>query len=159
MEPTGSTHPADTIVAMTIADYVNIDANGKANLVGAGIRVLSRESGTAASSPFAVWVTLSLADVPTHPVIVELVLTAPDGSSVRLDDNAGRSSEIRITQSATFDAMTPVGLPEGDLPPTHVLAANFPNGLHFAPGRLYRWQVEADGVIAGTYPFYVAGAE
>ncbi|KRC51673.1 hypothetical protein ASE16_00840 [Leifsonia sp. Root227] len=159
MEPSESTHPADTIVAMTIADYVNIDANGKANLVGAGIRVLSHESGTSASSPFAVWVTLSLADVPAHPVIVELVLTAPDGTSVRLDDASGRPSEVRITQSATFATMTPIDLPDGHLPPMHVLAANFPNGLHFPPGRLYRWQVEADGVIAGTYPFYVAGAE
>lgn len=143
---------------MTIADYVNVDANGKANLMGAGIRVLTSASPTTMSSPFAVWATVSLPDAPAHPVIVELVLAAPDGSSVRLDDAAGHPSEIRITQPASFAPRLPPGVdvPAGELPVTHVLAANFTNGLPFAPDRTYRWQVEADGVIAGSYPFYVA---
>lgn len=38
---------------------------------------------------------------------------------------------------------------------THVLAANFTHGLRFEPGRTYQWQVEADGVIAESYPLYV----
>lgn len=148
-----------TSVSMTIADYVNVDAAGKANLVGAGIRVLTCTPARTDSAPFAVWAAVSLTEAPSRSVVVELVLAGKDGSSVRLADATGALNEIRITQSVPFDAHLPldVDIPLGQLPLTHVLAANFTTGLRFAPDTVYRWQVESDGVVVGTYPFYVIG--
>lgn len=161
MDREAGSRTRETTVSMTIADYVNVDAAGKANLVGAGVRVLTSVPRTSsASSPFAVWAAVSVRNAPERPVVIELVLAAPDGSSVRLDDSTGRQSEIRITQSVPFAAHLPAGVdvPPGHLPLTHVLAANFASGLHFAPDRTYRWQVECDGIVVETYPFYVVGA-
>lgn len=148
-------------VSMTLADFVNVDDNGKANMVGAGLRILTVVPGSAASVPFAVWATVALPARPAHPVIVELTLAAANGESVRVGDGDGGSIEVRIARTVRFgtDRSSGIEVPAGVLPATHVIAANFSSGLHFAPGCGYRWQIELDGQVAGVYPFYVAAEQ
>lgn len=143
---------------MTLADFVNVDDTGKANMVGAGLRILTVTPTGTASVPFAVWATVALPARPAHPVIVELTLAAANGESVRIADGDGGSVEVRIASTVRFGTDRPAGIdvPAGVLPATHVIAANFSSGLHFAAGCGYRWQIELDGQVAAVYPFYVA---
>lgn len=154
-EPLSPELPAT--VSMTLADFVNVDDTGKANMVGAGLRILTVTPAGTASVPFAVWATVALPTRPAHPVIVELTLAAANGDSVRIADGDGGSIEVRIARTVRFTsgASPEIDVPAGVLPATHVIAANFSSGLHFAAGAGYRWQIELDGQVAAVYPFYV----
>lgn len=58
-----------SIVAhITIADYVGVEASGKANIVGAGITLVGFDFQQGVTTPFAIWVRLvspmAIADRP-----------------------------------------------------------------------------------------------
>ena len=159
MDPSTRTIRDGVDVSMTLANFVGIDPSGKATLVGAGIRVLPVAPRTRVSPPFAVWVSLTVADVPPDPVIVELVLAGRDGAHATTSSLSGESAEVRVTQPVRFTPHLPPGIdvPGDGLPLTHVLTAHFPSGLPLDAGRAYRWQVEFDGRVVGVYAFYVVG--
>ncbi|MEV8213237.1 hypothetical protein [Leifsonia sp. NPDC077715] len=139
--------------SVTLADFVNVDGDGKTNVIGGGLRALPLDS-RGYSAPFGVLASIALPEEPDHSVIVELVLTGPHGETVRLADETGRSTEIRVTQQATFTSSPHhVVLRAHAFPATHVIAVSFPGGLRFLPGCDYRWQVELDGLPILGYAF------
>ena len=148
-------------VAITLADFVSIDADGRVTLVGAGNRILVVDPLSWHSPPFSVWAALSVKEAPGHPAIVELVLAARDGRSVRMPDGHGGSKEVRLTQPVLFRPRASSHREAGsdELPLTFDIVATFASGLILEPGLSYRWQVEIEGRVAGTYAFVVQLAD
>ena len=142
---------------ITIADFVNVDAGGKANVIGGGVLLLGFDPQQGVTTPFAIFVRL-VSPVPTtdHPA-VEIVLVDASGQPVQVPGPMGENQAIRISQVIEFSAPAVPGvhIPAGAIPSVSQFAINFSNGLPLAPGHSYSWRVQLDHDIVTSESFYV----
>ncbi|MGO9157011.1 hypothetical protein [Mycobacterium sp.] len=138
-------------VRITIADYVVIDQQGKATIVGAGVTIAGVNLQSGMTAPFAVLVSASFAPqfVGEDPA-VELSLETEDHQLVQMPgllDSTGQPQYLRV---ATSEKLLPTVLPGANIPadiirPKAQILLNFQNGLPLAPGHAYVWRVKIDG--------------
>lgn len=147
-----------SIVAhITIADYVGVEASGKANILGAGITLVGFDFQQGVTTPFAIWVRLvspmAIADRPA----AEIVLVDASGQPVQVPGPMGEYQAVRISQVVEFPAATTPGvhIPNGAVPSVAQFAVNFSNGLPLAPGNSYTWRVQLDHDVIASESFFV----
>jgi hypothetical protein len=143
--------------SIVLADFVNVDAGGKANIIGAGLRVLPVDPNTNVTPPFGLLVLLSspISSGDEGPAF-EIVLCTADGQLVEMAGPAG-SQAVRFSQNIDFSEPGALGvvLPRGTLPSTVQIAVNFGGGLPLQVGNSYQFRAQVDQDIVATYSFYV----
>ncbi|OAN37435.1 hypothetical protein [Microbacterium sp. H83] len=150
--------PTNSIRAsITLADYVNIDGGGKANLIGAGIALLGFDPQQGVTTPFALYVRLISAMPTTDQPAVEILLVDASGQPVMLPGPMGEGQAMRISQNVEFPppAAPGVTIPSGALPSVAQFAINFANGLPLAPGHSYSWRVQLDHDVIGSESMFI----
>lgn len=150
--------PSSTIRAtITLADFVNVDAGGKANLIGAGIAILGFDPQQGVTTPFAIYVrVVSPVPIDDRPA-VEILLVDASGQPVMLPGPMGEAQALRISQNVEFPplAVPGVSLPSGALPSVAQFAINFANGLPLAPGHSYTWRVQLDHDVIASESIFI----
>jgi len=147
--------------SIVVADFVNVDQVGKANIIGGGIRVMPVHPETALTNPFGVLVTFT-SPLAGDEAAFELLLTTATGEVVTVGGPAGEQA-IRISQNILFPepsipivAGTPqLSLPKGALPSNLQYAINFGSGLPLSPGNSYQFRAQLDHDTRAVYSFYV----
>ncbi|MBX3194727.1 MAG: hypothetical protein KF727_06455 [Microbacteriaceae bacterium] len=148
-------------VAITFADFGNVDSTGKINIVGGGVAVSGFDPGAGLTSRFSLWVQIWLPAVLTPAEFaVEVALVDPAGTLVMVPGPSG-AQPIRIAQVVTAEKPT-VQLASSIK--DHIgsrlnLMFEFGSGIPLAPGANYVWRVMIDGDEARVweYPWSVAG--
>lgn len=145
--------------SIILADFVNIDQAGKANLIGVGLRIFGLDENTKMTSPFGILVTLSAPLAVDDPPAFELLLTTATGELVQLPGTGG-NQPLRIAQNVDFVPPSVPGLsiPRGTLPSMVQFAINFNTGLPLKGGNSYQFRAQLDHDVVGTYSFFVARA-
>lgn len=145
-----------------IADFVNVDAAGKVNIIGGGIQSLGLNPATALTAPFSVFVniTVSIPLFSDSAAAVEVVLVDTDGQPVTVAGPEGQGI-MRFTQDLDF---RPSGEPNIQHPPlgfpgSSNIVLNFSGGLPLNAGETYEWVVLLDQMRLSSITFFVAGAE
>jgi hypothetical protein len=143
-----------------IADFVNVDAAGKVNIVGGGIQFLGFDAETGMTAPFYVFVNITVG-VPMFEdtsAAVEVLLLDADGRPVTLTGPEGHNT-LRFSQDVDFrhreapnQQQPPLGFPRSS---NFVLA--FPGGLPLSAGASYEWVVQLDGTRLTSTTFFVPG--
>lgn len=120
-----------------IADFVNVDAAGKVNVIGGGIQFLGSDFDSGQTAPFSVFVsvTVSIPSFDETQAAVEVVLVDSDGQPVAVPSEDG-SNVMRFSQSVDFRHTT---APEMQQPPIGFpgcsnVVLNFPGGLPLPTG-------------------------
>lgn len=141
---------ADTARATVIvADFINVDAGGKMNIIGAGITTVALDATTGQTSPFYV---AALANVDPKFVgqqfSFELALYSHDnGEVVTMPTAVGEGVAIRMGSIVHVPPPQPPPgsfIPPGTIRPGANLLVNFP-GLPLAAGKYYEWRASIDG--------------
>lgn len=142
-----------------MCDFVNIDNAGKANLIGAGVRILGLDSSTQSTSPFGLFVYLESPLSGDGPAL-EVLLTTAAGQVYKLPGPEGTSQALRISQNVDFnDPLVPgLSIPKGAVPPVVQFAVNFANGLPLRAGYSYQFRAQLDHEIVATYSFFIPRA-
>lgn len=149
--------PSDIRASVTIADFVNVDAGGKANLIGAGISLLGFDPQQGVTSPFALYVRL-VSPLPTNDrPAVEILLADASGQPVMLPGPMGEAQALRISQNVDFPpvAVQGVTIPNGAIPSVAQFAINFANGLPLAPGHSYSWRIQLDHDVIASESIFI----
>lgn len=147
------------IVTIQLADFAMADQVGKANILGAGLSVITLAAGKNVTARFAVVVEIELAyamlpqDFP-----IEIALFDATGQLV----SPGGGQPLRIAQLASIERPQQAGgltYPRESLRGRTRLIVDFAQGLPLPAGVAYSWRVTLDGDSsrAWTYPFVVAG--
>jgi hypothetical protein len=145
---------------ITIADYVNVDAAGKVNIIGGGIQFIGYDSESGVSAPFALHIEVSaklpIGEEPT--AAMEIMLVDSDGQPVSLPGPAG-PQPMRIAQNVDFQRPAVPGMarPPAGFPGKTQVAMVFPNGLPLAVGKVYEWVVQVDHELTAKTAFFVPG--
>jgi hypothetical protein len=146
--------------SIILADFVNVDALGKANIVGAGLRVFGLDPNTKHTAPFGLMVFLSspLSTGSDSPAF-EILLTTATGQVVQLPGGGGNQA-LRISQNVDFVEPTAPGIviPKGSLPSNVLFGINFGTGLPLSPGNSYQFRAQIDDDVVATYSFFVPRA-
>lgn len=149
--------PSDIRASVIIADFVNVDAGGKANLIGAGISLLGFDPQQGVTSPFALYVRL-VSPLPTNDrPAVEILLADASGQPVMLPGPMGEAQALRISQNVDFPpvAVQGVTIPNGAIPSVAQFAINFANGLPLAPGHSYSWRIQLDHDVIASESIFI----
>lgn len=150
----------DISATIAIADFVNVDASGKANLIGAGVSLIGLDPQQGASTPFGLYVRLvSPVPIRDRPA-VEIVLVDASGQPVVVPGPTGEPQAMRFSQLVDFPApaVPGVSIPAGAVPSASQFAINFASGLPLEPGRSYTWRVQIDRDVIASESFYVPHA-
>ena len=148
------------IVTIAVADFAMADQVGKANILGAGLSVITLAPGKAATARFSVVVEIELAyAVLPQDFPIEIALFDASGSLV----TPGGGQPLRIAQMASIERPQQAGgliYPRESLRGRTRLIVDFAQGLPLPSGAAYSWRVTLDGDSsrAWTYPFVVAGS-
>lgn len=146
--------------AVLIADFVNIDAAGKVNIIGGGIQFLGGDPDTGLTAPFSVYVNITVT-IPLFEetsVPVEIVLVDADGQPVTVPSPEGPNT-MRFSQEVDLrHTLRPeVQHPPIGFPGSSNIVLNFPEGLPLTPGSSYEWLVLMDGSRLASTTFFVPG--
>lgn len=145
-----------------IADFVNVDAAGKVNVIGGGIQFLGSDPGNGLTAPFAVYVniTVSIPMFEETSAAVEVALVDTDGQPVTVPSPDGPNM-MRFHQDVDFrHTLRPdVQQPPIGFPGSSNIVLNFPGGLPLTPGSSYEWVVLLDGSRICSTTFFVPGVE
>ncbi len=145
-----------------IADFVNVDAAGKVNIIGGGIQFLGSDPETGLTAPFAVYVnvTVSIPMFDETSAEVEVVLVDTDGQPVIVPSPEG-PNVMRFNQDVDFrhTVRPEVQPPPMGFPGTSNIVLNFPGGLPLPTGSSYEWVVLLDESRLCSTTFFVPGAE
>lgn len=145
-----------------LADFVNVDAAGKVNIIGGGIQFLGSDPETGLTAPFAVYVniTVSIPMFEETSAAVEVALVDTDGQPVSVPSPDGPNI-MRFNQDVDFrhTARPEVQPPPMGFPGTSNIVLNFPGGLPLPAGSSYEWVVMLDGSRLCSTTFFVPGAE
>ena len=145
-----------------IADFVNVDAAGKVNIIGGGIQFLGSDPETGLTAPFAVYVnvTVSIPMFDETSAEVEVVLVDTDGQPVIVPSPEG-PNVMRFNQDVDFrhTVRPEVQPPPMGFPGTSNIVLNFPGGLPLPTGASYEWVVLLDESRLCSTTFFVPGAE
>lgn len=143
-----------------IADFVNIDAAGKVNVIGGGIQFLGFDPDAGLTAPFSLFVsvTVSLPSLDEASAIVEVLLVDTDGQAVTVEATDG-PNEMRFSQGVDFrHTVAPdVQQPPIGFPGCSNVVLNFPGGLPLTAGGTYEWHVTLDGTRLASTTFFVPG--
>ncbi|WP_157374871.1 hypothetical protein [Arthrobacter alpinus] len=145
-----------------IADFVNVDAVGKVNIIGGGIQPLGLNPVTGLTASFSVFVnvTVSIPLFSDSAAAVEMVLVNTDGQPVTV---AGpeRQGIMRFTQDLDFrfSGEPNIQQPPLGFPGSSNMVLNFSGGLPLNAGETYEWDVLLDQRRLSSITFFVAGAE
>lgn len=145
---------------VVIADFVNIDDGGKANIIGGGVTMLGVDAQQGVTSAFAIHVRLvSRTPLDDRPA-VEIVLVDASGQPVLVPGPMGESQAVRISQIVEFlpAVVAGVHIPAGSVPSSNQFAINFSNGLPLTPGQSYSWHVRLDHEVIASESFFVPHA-
>ncbi|RAN69338.1 hypothetical protein B5P43_36525 [Bacillus sp. SRB_336] len=143
-----------------IADFVNVDAAGKVNIVGGGIQFLGFDPATGMTAPFYVFVniTVSIPTVEATQSAVEVILIDADGQPVTLNGPEGQNT-VLFRQDVDFrhkDVPNQQRPPMG-FPGTSNFVLGFPGGLPLTVGSSYEWVVLLDGTRLAATTIFVPG--
>ncbi len=134
-------------VVVLLADYINVDAAGKVNALGAGFLISPLQpSGLTAPQHLAV-----LVDVPSRHAGQEFALSVELrddtlDTAVQVPGPTGKMEALRVQQLVRGDRPSIPGLYLPDTMPVRVqLTLGFVQGLPLAPGKFYSWRAEVDG--------------
>lgn len=142
---------------VTIADFVNVDQGGKANIIGGGLTLLGFDAQQGVTHPFAIFVRVSSPLPREDRPALEIVLVDASGQPVLVPGPMNEPQAIRISQVIEFPAPAHPGvhIPAGAVPSVSQYAINFSNGLPLAPGHSYSWRVQIDHDIVTSESFFV----
>lgn len=146
---------------LMLADFVNVDASGKVNIIGGGVQFLGHDPSNGMSAAFSVYVniTVSLPQFEETAANVEVVLVDGDGQAVTLETEQGNNT-VRFVQEVDFringdgSSMPPIGFPS-----TSNIVLNFPQGLPLAPNSAYEWLVFVDSQRLTSTSMFIPVAE
>lgn len=143
-----------------LADYVSVDAAGKLNIIGGGIRFVGVDPNTGATSALGLLVVLNSPLSGDSPA-VEILLTTATGQVMSLPGPDGKNQPLRIAQNVDFaePALPGVAVPKGSVPSTVQIALNFANGLPLKAGYSYQFRVQVDHDTVATYSFFTPRAQ
>lgn len=150
-------------VTILVADFANVDAAGKINLLGAGVAMVGFDPMQGLTSRFSIGVVIH---VPTKflpaDFSFEISLVSQGGELVMLPGPA-EAQPLRVAQPVSMDRPNVSSSPaiRGHIGSNHQAVLDFSNGLPLAVGGLYEWHVRIDGDVdrVWTYPFAVAGPQ
>lgn len=150
-------------VAIFLADYAGNDAANKVNALGAGWSLTGLNPATGLT---AAWSVVAMVDVPpkfyNDDFAIALTLRDPTGRAVEIPGVTGTPQTVQVAQNVHVDEPS---FPPGTYVPRGIawshlqLIMNFGNGLPLAPGHLYTWTLEIDGVRRDQWAtsFFVVG--
>lgn len=143
-----------------IADFVNVDAAGKVNIIGGGIQFLGFDLESGLSAPFAVFVnvTVNIPQFEDTSASVEVLLVDTDGQPVTITGPDGTNT-MRFTQDVDFRPANAAHLQEPPMgfPGNSNIVLNFPSGLPLHVGATYEWIVLMDQTRLASTTFFVPG--
>ncbi|MET4002800.1 hypothetical protein ABIB48_001518 [Arthrobacter sp. UYCu511] len=146
--------------SIIIADFVNIDAAGKVNIIGGGIQFLGFDPDTGMSAPFSLFVsvTVSIPAFDSTQAVVEVALVDTDGRPVSVPASEG-PNVLHFKQQVDFrHTMAPnMQPPPMGFPGCSNVVLNFPGGLPLPTGSAYEWVVMLDGARLSSSTFFVPG--
>ncbi|BBZ22147.1 hypothetical protein [Mycolicibacter hiberniae] len=148
-------------VSLLMADYANVDPQGKLNIVGGGITGLGCEVASGAvTAPHAVVAVVSFgAEFVGESPAVELSLEDENGALVELPGSAGVPEFLRVGHVGQLEPLRLQGLyiPKDAVRPSVQFVMHFATGLPLPPGHRYVWRVRVDHETKAewTYVFYV----
>lgn len=145
--------------SLILADFANMDAGGKLNIVGGGVAMLGFEPNQGVTTRITL---VAVVEVPGDLLPVECsfeVMLTRDGELVELPGPAGPQA-LRIGQVQTVEKPQlpgPVALRD-HVGARHIIVLDFSNGLPLAIGGTYEWvlQIDGDEDNRESYPFVVA---
>ena len=143
-----------------IADFVNIDAAGKVNIIGGGVQFLGFNPDTGLTAPFSLYtnITINLPTLDEASSAVEVLLVDTDGQPVVLSGPEGQNP-LRFSQVVDFTHTTnpAVQQPPMGFPACSNVVMNFPGGLPLPAGAIYEWVVQMNGTRLSSTTFFVPG--
>ncbi|MFQ4147663.1 hypothetical protein AAGW05_03030 [Arthrobacter sp. LAPM80] len=143
-----------------IADFVNIDAAGKVNIIGGGIQFLGFDPNAGMTAPFSLFVsvTVSIPAFDDTQAAVEVELVDTDGRTVTVPGTEGPNL-LSFNQDVDFKhTVAPnVQQPPRGFPGCSNVVLNFPGGLPLAAGSTYEWVVLLNGSRLSSSTFFVPG--
>ena len=143
-----------------IADFVNIDAAGKVNIIGGGVQFLGFDPDTGMTAPFSLYASIivTLPTLDEASEAVDILLVDADGQPVTLPGPEG-PNQLRFNQIVDFThAKNPaVQQPPIGFPGSSNVVMNFPGGLPLPSGSTYEWVVLVDGRRLASTTFFVPG--
>lgn len=146
-------------VSIIVADFANVDAAGKVNVLGAGVAGIGFDPSQGLTSRFTL---VAYVFVPTTllPAEFALEIYLTLGGELVMAPGPVEPQAVRIAQSVNLDP--PMAFPQparGHVGGRHSAVLDFNNGLPLSPGGLYEWNVRIDGdsTRSWTYPFAIAG--
>lgn len=144
-----------------IADFVNVDAAGKVNIIGGGIQFLGSDPNTGLTAPFAVYVNITVT-IPLFEetsAVVEVLLVDADGQPVTLaGPDGGNTMAFKQDVDFRHTERPELQQPPMGFPGTSNIVLNFPGGLPLPPSATYEWVVLLDGSRLTASTFFVPGA-
>lgn len=143
-----------------IADFVNLDAAGKVNILGGSVQFLGYDPEAGVTAPFSLYVEVA-ANVPAGEdttASMEILLVDIDGQPVDLPGPAGPQT-MRIAQNVDFRVVAAAGMPvpPPGFPGRTNAVLNFFNGLPLPPGKSYEWVIQLDHELIAKTAFVVPG--
>jgi hypothetical protein len=147
--------------SILIADFANVDASGKLNLLGGGVAITAIDSRSGTTAPLTL-VVISSVDPRFigEDYAIEVGLYSNDGQLVVPPGPVEGAQPIRFGRPVTVEPLrAPQGsyIPPGSVWPSTQLILNFQNGLPLATGRGYEWRVSIDGNVTRVANLLVAG--
>ncbi|MCW2545505.1 MAG: hypothetical protein JWM40_3057 [Frankiales bacterium] len=141
----------DARVTLILADYIGIDAGGKANIIGAGFTITGATGLPAGGIVNVAMHLLVMIDLPAKYAGKEFALGMElrddtTGEAVKVPGPTGQIDTMRIQQIVKGDrpVVPNVYLPEG-LPIRVQMNIGFPTGIPLPAGHSLHWRVEIDG--------------
>lgn len=143
-----------------IADFVNVDAAAKVNIIGGGIQFLGFDAESGLTAPFAVFVNITV-NIPSFEdttASVEVLLVDTDGHPVTITGPDGANT-MRFSQDVDFRPANAAHLqqPPMGFPGNSNIVLNFPSGLPLHVGATYEWIVLMDQTRLASTTFFVPG--
>lgn len=147
------------VVSIQVADFANLDAVGKLNLLGGGVAGIGFDPGQGLTARFSLVVQV---EVPSNllPAECSIEVFLTSGAEVVMAPGPVEPQAVRVSQNVTIDkALAFTGPARDHVPGRNVSVLDFNNGLPLAPGGHYEWHVRIDGDDSRvwSYQFVVAG--
>lgn len=155
----------NAIVRILLANHISVDASDAANILGAGIELISVDPATGMTVPFALMALISFRreDAGEAPAI-EVTLEDASGNAVMLPSPAGPlgpPQAIRVAAANQLQERLFPGIyvPRGTVRPRVQVVLNFATGLPLAVGQSYSFRVRIDNQTKDHWvePFYIPG--
>ena len=136
-------------VQVHIADFANVDAGGKLNIIGGTVVFLGFDPNNGVTAPHNVAIVVAVPQQyagQQYSLSIELFNVTADRVVQLPNGPAGQAQAMRIQQVVAVPPLQPppgTGNP-GDGYVNHVMVMNFANGLPLQAGT-YDWRVQIDG--------------